>query len=156
MQNFLEMARDETFLNNIITMDKTTIPQLTPESRRQSQQWLKRGQPGPAKAKLQESREKRMLYAFFDNRGMIYRHLAEKGAKINAEYVIDILKRFLHILIRKRPELAAGEWHLHWDNAPVHSTKSVKDFLTKRGVRMIPHPPTALTWPLRTSGCFGS
>ncbi len=61
---FVEMAQDESFLDKIVTMDESPISLHTPESRRQSQQWLPKGQPGPAKAKLQDSREKRMLFAY--------------------------------------------------------------------------------------------
>jgi histone-lysine N-methyltransferase SETMAR len=37
--------------------------------------------------------------------------------------------------------MAAGEWFLHWDNAPVHTAATVTDWLAARCVKMIEHPP---------------
>ena len=37
--------------------------------------------------------------------------------------------------------MAAGEWFLHRDNAPVHTVQNIRDFLTKNEVRTISHPP---------------
>ncbi len=35
--------------------------------------------------------------------------------------------------------MAAQEWWLHWDNAPVHNAASVVDFLAEKAVKMVPH-----------------
>jgi hypothetical protein len=37
--------------------------------------------------------------------------------------------------------MAAGEWFLHWDNAPVHTAASITDWLAARCVKMIEHLP---------------
>ena len=43
---------------------------------------------------------------------------------------------------RKRPALfKSGQWHFHQDNAPVHNSILVTDYLTKRGIKTVPHPP---------------
>ena len=43
---------------------------------------------------------------------------------------------------RKRPALfKSGQWHFHQDNAPVHNTILVKDYLTKIGIKTVPNPP---------------
>ena len=34
-----------------------------------------------------------------------------------------------------------GQWYFHQDNAPVHNSILVKDYLTKMGINTIPHPP---------------
>ena len=47
-------------------------------------------------------------------------------------------KRFLG----KRPALfKSGQWHFHQDNAPVHNSIFVTDYLTKMGIKTVPHPP---------------
>ena len=39
---------------------------------------------------------------------------------------------------RKRPELfISGQWHFHQDNAPVHNSILVTDYLTKMGIKTI-------------------
>ena len=48
------------------------------------------------------------------------------------------MKRFR----RKRPVLfKSGQWHFHQDNAPVHNSILVTDYLTKMGIKTVPQPP---------------
>ena len=50
----------------------------------------------------------------------------------------EIRKRFL----RKRPALfKSGQWHFHQDNAPVHNSIPVTEYLTKMGIKTVPQPP---------------
>ena len=42
----------------------------------------------------------------------------------------------------KRPALfKSGQWHFHEDNTPVHNSILVTDYLTKMGIKTVPHPP---------------
>ena len=42
----------------------------------------------------------------------------------------------------KRPALLkSGQWHFHEDNAPVHNSILVTDYLTKMGIKTVPHTP---------------
>jgi hypothetical protein len=66
-------------LDSIVTMDKIMVCYHTPQSKKQSQQWIKKGQPGPIKVKVQASRTKQMLLAFFDSKGLIYMHIDTEG-----------------------------------------------------------------------------
>ena len=44
----------------------------------------------------------------------------------------------------KRPTLfKSGQWHFHQDNAPVHNSIFVTDYLTKMGINTVPHPPNS-------------
>ena len=50
----------------------------------------------------------------------------------------EFRKRFLG----KRPALfKSGQWYFHQDNAPVHNSILVTDFLTKMSIKTVPHPP---------------
>ena len=43
---------------------------------------------------------------------------------------------------RKRLALfKSGQWHFHQDNAPVHNSILVTDYLTKMGIKTVPQPP---------------
>ncbi len=55
-----------SILDNIVTMDETMISYYTPETKRMSKEWTLKGKPGPLKAKVQASRSKQMVFAFFD------------------------------------------------------------------------------------------
>ena len=35
----------------------------------------------------------------------------------------------------------SGQWHFHQDNAPVHNSILVTDYLTKMGIKTVPHRP---------------
>ena len=35
----------------------------------------------------------------------------------------------------------ADDWVLHHDNAPAHTAPSVREFLAKRNIPVLPHPP---------------
>ena len=42
----------------------------------------------------------------------------------------------------KRPALfKSSQWDFHLDNAPVHNSILVTDYLTKMGIKTVPHPP---------------
>ena len=130
----------EVFLSKIITMDETKVSFYNLETKEQSKQWLRKESLAPTKAKSQASRKKQMVFAFFDDSGSVYEHYASVGTKINGDYIIEVLRKFLRILPRKRPLLAEEGWLLHCDNAPVHTATSVKTFLARRRVEILPHP----------------
>ena len=51
-------------------------------------------------------------------------------------------KGFRNRFGRKRPALfKSGRWHFHQDNAPVHNSILVTDYLTKMGIKTVAHPP---------------
>ena len=44
--------------------------------------------------------------------------------------------------VRKRPALfKSGQWHFQLDNRPVHNSILVTDYLTKMGIKTVPHSP---------------
>ena len=55
---------------------------------------------------------------------------------------VEVLKEFRKRFLRKRPALfKSGQWHFHQDNAPVHISILVTDYLTKMGIKTLPQPP---------------
>ena len=36
--------------------------------------------------------------------------------------------------------LQIGQWHFHQDNTPVHNSIIISDYLTKMGIKTVPHP----------------
>ena len=79
---------------------------------------------------------------FFDSTGMIYMHWVPIGLKVNKEYYVEVLREFGKRFHRKRPALfKSGQWHFHQDNSPVHNPILVTDYLSKMGIKTVPHPP---------------
>lgn len=134
--------KGRSFLDKIITMDETAVSLHTPETKKQSMQWIKKGQPGPLKARVHATRQKIMVLAFFDRNGIIYTNVVPQGQTVNAAYMVQVLAQFLKRMRQKRPALVAQkDWLLHWDNAPVHTATAVKDFLAKKDIAVLEHPP---------------
>ena len=58
------------------------------------------------------------------------------------ELIGQVLREFRKIFCRKRPALfKSGQWHFLQDNAPVHNSILVTDYLSKVGIKTLPHPP---------------
>jgi histone-lysine N-methyltransferase SETMAR len=123
-------------LNNIVTMDESAVSFHTPEMKRASKEWMKKGLPGPRKAKVHATRIKKMVLVFFNAKGIIYMNYVPKGKTVNAEYIKKALARFLKVFKAKRQIMASQEWFLHWDNALVHTAATAA-----KGVKMLRHPP---------------
>ena len=82
------------------------------------------------------------MIPFFDSTGMIYMHWVPTGQTVNKEYYVEVLSEFRKRFHRKRPTLfKSGQWHFHQDNAPVHNSILVTDYLIKMGIKTVPHPP---------------
>jgi len=137
----LVQRRSKVVLNNIVTMDESAVSFHTPETKRQSKQWIKKGQPGPIKAQVHASRQKQMVLAYFDADGMIYSDFVPRGKSVNANFIVESLRRFLKIYKKKRPNKASQDWFLHWDNAPAHSAAAVQTFIAEKSIKTIAHPP---------------
>ena len=73
---------------------------------------------------------------------MIYMHWVPTERTVNKEYYVEVLREVRKRFRRKRPALfKSGQWHFHQDNAPVHNSILVSDYLTKMGIKTVPHSP---------------
>jgi histone-lysine N-methyltransferase SETMAR len=82
-----------------------------------------------------------MALAFFDSKGLIYTNYMPRGTIVNAKYIVEALSNFMKIFKKKRPIMAAADWFLHWDNAPVHTAAIVTDWLASRRFQLLEHLP---------------
>jgi hypothetical protein len=53
---------------------------------------------------------------------------------------VEILKRLRKAVCRRRPKIWPNNWILH-DNAPAHKALSAKQFLAKKYMTEMKHPP---------------
>ena len=64
------------------------------------------------------------------------------GQRVRVRVIVEVLREFRKRFRRKRPALfKSGQWHFHKDNAPVHNSIVVTDYLTKMAINTIPQPP---------------
>ena len=121
---------DPEFLDSIITGDESWCFKYDPETKRQSAEWMSKGEPKPKKLRFQKSRIKTMLITFYDSKGIVHKEFVPEGRTVNGQYYLGILDRLWKRIGRVRPEYPAGKqlFSLH-DNAPPHKTKKVNEFL---------------------------
>ena len=56
--------------------------------------------------------------------------------------MLRLLREFGKRFRRKRPALfKSDQWHIHQDNAPVHNSILITDYLTQMGINTVPHSP---------------
>ena len=133
---------DPAILDALVTCNENWICCYDPKTKRQSSQWKHACSPRPKKARQSKSTHKLLMIPFVDSTGMIYMHWVPTGQTVNKEYYVEVIREFKKIFHQKRPALfKSGQWHFHQDNAPVHNSILVTDYLTKMGIKTVYHPP---------------
>jgi histone-lysine N-methyltransferase SETMAR len=91
---------------------------------------------------MSRSSTKTMLFVFFDIRGIVHREFVPQCQTVNKKFYCEVLRRLRENIRRKRSDLwRAKNWILHDDNAPCHRALLVREFLAKRNMLSLPHPP---------------
>ena len=88
------------------------------------------------------SKTKVMLLAVFDSEDIIHHEYAPGGQTINKEFYLEVLRRLRESVRRKRPEKwQDGDWILHHNNVPAHTSHLVQQFLAKHSTAQLQQPP---------------
>ena len=112
------------------------------QTKRQSSQWKYAGFSRRKKARQSKSTYKHLMIPSFDSTCMVYAHWVPTGQTVNKEYYVEVLREFRRRFRRKRPVFFKSvQWHFHQNNAPVHNSILVTDYLTKMGIKIVPHCP---------------
>jgi hypothetical protein len=133
----------------IITGDESWVYGYDPETKQMSSQWNMPSSPRLKKAKQVRSYVKTMI-AFFDL-GLVHHEFHLERQTMNQTVYITVLQCLQDAVRQKRPhKWSSGTWLLHHDNAPCHAALSVREFLAKHSIPVVPHPPYQI-WPPATS-----
>jgi len=62
------------------------------------------------------------------------------GHTVNHACYKDVLEQLRKWVQRVRTDIA-DDWVLHHDNAPPHTALSIREFLAKKSIPVLPHPP---------------
>jgi len=91
------------------------------------------------------SKTKVMLLAFFDSEGIVHHEYPPDGQTNNKEFYLEVLRRLCESVHQKQLEKwQDGDWILHHNNAPAHTSHLVQQFLAKRGtaqLQQLPYSP---------------
>jgi len=89
--------------------------------------------PRQKKGRQVQSKKKVMLLAFFDSEGIVHHEYTPDRQTINKTFYMDVLRRLRGSVRRKQPEKwRDGNWILHHNNAPAHTSHLVQQFLAKQ------------------------
>ena len=146
------VRHDPNFLSRVITGDESWVYDYNPETK---QQWKTPSSLRPKKVRQIRSNIKSMLINFLDIRGIVHKAFVPPGQTVNGKFYCEVLRRLRENVRRKWPEMwKNGNWLLHHDNAPAHTSLIVREFPTKNNVTLFPTLPTHLTWFPAISTCF--
>jgi len=142
-EDLLQMVNNTpNFFKKIITGDESWCFAYDPETKRQSAQWVGKNSPRPKKLRFQKSKIKTMLIVFFDSQGIIHKEFVPPGRTVNAEFYKNVLDRLCKRIARVRPALWKDRsFFLLHDNAPAHTAAIVTQFLARKMVPVLNHPP---------------
>jgi hypothetical protein len=108
----------------------------------QSSQWKNPHSPRLKKARRVKSKVKSMLIIFFNIKGIVHKEFVLAGQIVSFAYFCDVLRRLCENVQRLRLELwRQRNWLLHHDNALSHTSFLTREFLTKKNMTVVPHPP---------------
>ena len=108
-----------------------------PETKRQSFQGKHGGSPRPKKIRQSKSIHNLLMILFF----LHYWHDLHALGSHWTGYYVEVLREFRKRFRRKRAALfKSGQWNFHQENALVHNSILVTDYLTKMGIKTVPQP----------------
>ena len=114
---------------------------MIPETKRQSAEWHTKSSPRLKKAHMSRSRVKTMIIVFlFDSHGIVHKEFVPPGQTVNHAFYKDVLEWLRKQVQRVRTDIA-DDWVLQHDKAPAHTTLSIQEFLAKKNIPVLPHPP---------------
>ena len=110
-----------------------------PETKRQSQEWHTKSSSRPKKARMCRSRVKNMIIDFFDSCGIVHKEFVPPGQTADHVFYKDVLERLRKRVQRIWSDIAV-DWVLQHDNAPAHTALSIREFLAKKSIPVLPLP----------------
>ncbi len=83
-----------------------------------------------------------MLILFFDSKGVIHQEYVPENQTVNATFYIQVLERFCKCIASMRLEMWRDwKFFLLHNYAHSHTAAIVYQFLAKKGVAQLSHPP---------------
>jgi histone-lysine N-methyltransferase SETMAR len=106
-------------------------------------QWKTQNSPRPKKARMSRSQFKIVLVCFSDHKGIVHCEFIAQGQTVNQQCYLEVLTRLRVSVWKKSPELWPDKWFLHHDNALAHDALRVREFLAKKSITKMDHPPNS-------------
>ena len=121
-------------------MDETWINHFTPESNRQSAEWIATGESHRKQPKTQTSAGKVLTSVFWDAQCILFIDYLEEGRTINSKYYIALLVRLKEEITKKTATNEEEKVLFHEVNALCHKSIRTMAKLHKLDVKLLLHP----------------
>jgi len=69
----------------------------------------------------------------------VHKEFVPPGQTVNHAFYKDVLERLQKRVQRVRKDIA-DNWVLHHNNVPAHTALSIREFLVKKNIPVLPHP----------------
>jgi hypothetical protein len=76
----------------------------------------------------------------YDATSILFTKNLSSRRESSSRFYRDVLERLRKRVQRVRKNIA-GDWVLHHDNAPAHTALSIREFLVKKNIPTLSHPP---------------
>jgi len=81
-----------------------------------------------------------MIIAFFDSRSFVHKEFVPPGQTVNHAFYKYVLQRLRKRAQRVQTDIT-DDWVLHHDNATAHTALSIREFMAKKNIPVLPQPP---------------
>jgi hypothetical protein len=145
---FVEMIDDDrNVLKRFVTGNENLCSMYDPETKRQSETWLSPKKPKAQKVRMQKSRVKTMLNAFFDVKVIIHHEFVPEKQALKGNFYKEVIKKLIARVHRVRPEFQeSGPWYLLHDNVWRILRAFFPNFWRNEGSPRYPIHPTNLIY----------
>jgi histone-lysine N-methyltransferase SETMAR len=94
------------------------------------------------KARQVRSNVKTMLITFFDVEGLVHHEFLPQHQTMNQTVYITVLQHLRDAVCWKRlHKWSSDTWLLHYNSVPCHAALSVREFLAKHSIPVVPYLP---------------
>ena len=131
------LKRGKCLLDNVIWSDETTV-KTNPNTRRQSH-WTPSSTPRTPQMKIHSGGKSQMFWGCISKHGV--GPLITIDGTMDQHQYLEVLKNYFIPELRAAEGQFEGNWVLMQDNAPAHTARLIKDYLSKESITMLEWPP---------------
>jgi histone-lysine N-methyltransferase SETMAR len=78
---------------------------------------------------------------FFEIDGLVHSESPPPGQIVTGHFYVQVLQRLSYAVLRKRHDKWQGQWFLHQDKTPSHTSIVVQQFFAEKNIPGITQPP---------------
>lgn len=131
------LKRGQCLLDNVIWSDETTV-KTNPNTRRESH-WTPSSTPRTRQLKIHSGGKSQMFWGCISKHGV--GPLITIDGTMDQHQYLEVLKDYFIPELRAAEVKFGGNWVLMQDNAPAHTARLIKEYLSKESVTMLEWPP---------------